>query len=151
MRALVAADAKRLHLIESASTPFPWSLNQFIEGLAGDEFGWGIERNGELVAFALFQQVLDEVTLLNIAVHPDWRRCHLARDLLLQALSALPQRNALRCLLEVRVGNIAAIALYRALGFGVDGRRPNYYPAVGGREDALLMSRALPGQPLEIV
>ncbi len=151
IRKLVVTDAARLHLIETASTSFPWTLNQFVEGLAGSEFGWGLEESGELAAFALFHQVLDEVTLLNTAVHPDWRRRHFARDLLLHVLAQLPGRDAVRCLLEVRVGNAAAIALYRSLGFTVDGHRPNYYPTVGGREDALLMSRALPGQSLEIV
>lgn len=150
LRELCAGDAQQLHRIEITSTAFPWTLNQFVEGLAGEEFGWGAEVAGNVVGFALFQQVLDEATLLNTAVHPDWRRRHLARDLLLHALSQLLLRGVARCLLEVRVGNEAAIALYRCLGFTVDGRRPNYYPAVGGREDALLMSRALPGQSLEI-
>lgn len=151
IRALVPGDAARLHQIEQACTAFPWTLNQFIEGLEGEEFGWGDEHDGALTGFALFQQVLDEATLLNTAVHPDWRRRRIARELLLHALTHLPARGVVRCLLEVRVGNAAAIALYRSLGFGVDGRRPHYYPAVGGREDALLMSRALPGQPLEII
>lgn len=151
IRELISSDAAQLHAIETASNAFPWTLKQFVEGLVGGEFGWGIVIDDELVAFALFHQVLDEVTLLNTAVHPGWRRRHYAHDLLLHALAQLTKRGVARCLLEVRVGNEAAIALYQQLGFAVDGRRPQYYPAVGGREDALLMSRALPGQSLEIV
>ncbi len=151
IRELVAADAASLHRIEIASTAFPWTLNQFVDGLVGGEFGWGVDAGGQLVGFTLFQQVLDEATLLNTAVHPDWRRRHFAHTLLSHAVTQLAARNVVRCMLEVRVGNSGAIALYRSLGFSVDGRRPNYYPAVGGREDALLMSRALPGQSLEIV
>ena len=49
-----------------------------------------------------------------------------------------------RMLLEVRGNNHGAQALYRAMGFVVDGRRANYYPTkTGQREDALLMSRVL--------
>jgi ribosomal-protein-alanine N-acetyltransferase len=151
IRELRPSDAPALYRIETASTIFPWSQKQFAEGLAGGEFGWGVEANGELVGFALFLQVLDEATLLNTAVHPEWRRRHFARALLSHALTQLVARGVARCMLEVRVGNSGAVALYRALGFCVDGRRPNYYPAIGGREDALLMSRALPGQSLEIV
>lgn len=151
IRELIPGDAVRLHMIETASNAFPWTLKQFAEGLVGGEFGWGMTVDGEIVAFALLHQVLDEATLLNTAVHPGWRRQHYARDLLLHALEQLTKRGVTRCLLEVRVGNGAAISLYQQLGFSVDGRRPQYYPAIGGREDALLMSRALPGQSLEIV
>ena len=50
----------------------------------------------------------------------------------------------MRCLLEVRVSNFSAIEMYSSLGFEVDGKRRDYYPAHDGREDALLMSRHLP-------
>jgi ribosomal-protein-alanine N-acetyltransferase len=56
------------------------------------------------------------------------------------------QWQAERLLLEVRAGNQRAIALYQQAGFGEDGCRKGYYPAVKGttgREDALLMSRPL--------
>ena len=42
--------------------------------------------------------------------------------------------------LEVRPTNEAATALYLAAGFTQVGRRPRYYPAGDGREDALVMS-----------
>jgi ribosomal-protein-alanine N-acetyltransferase len=149
LRALAVGDAAVLHRIECASTAFPWRLSQFVEGLAGGEFGWGAEIEGELRGFALFNQVLDEATLLDIAVDPRWRRRGLARLLLEYALPRLSARGAGRCLLEVREGNQPAIALYRSLGFVDDGRRRDYYPAAGGREDALLMSHPLSDPPLE--
>jgi ribosomal-protein-alanine N-acetyltransferase len=149
LRALDAGDAAALHRIECVSTAFPWSLSQFVDGLAGGEFGWGIEVEGDLGGFVLFTQVLDEATLLDMAVDPRWRRRGLARMLLEYALPRLSARGAGRCLLEVRVGNQPAIALYRSFGFVDDGLRRNYYPAAGGREDALLMSRPLPDRFLE--
>jgi len=45
--------------------------------------------------------------------------------------------------LEVRPSNAAAIALYHSEGFNEIGRRPRYYPAVIGREDALVMAMEL--------
>ena len=38
-------------------------------------------------------------------------------------------------LLEVRPSNVAAVDLYRSLGFNEVGIRRNYYPADDGRED----------------
>ena len=45
--------------------------------------------------------------------------------------------------LEVRASNHTASRLYERFGFNEIGRRPNYYPAVGGREDALVMAYSL--------
>jgi ribosomal-protein-alanine N-acetyltransferase len=145
LREALPGDAPDLHRIDAASTPFPWLESQFAKGLQDGEFGWVWVCDGVVHAFALFGQILDDVTLLNIAVEPGWRRRRLARKLLESALRQLDTRGATRCLLEVRVGNDAAIALYRSLGFCDDGIRRYYYPTVdGGREDALLMSLALP-------
>jgi ribosomal-protein-alanine N-acetyltransferase len=46
-------------------------------------------------------------------------------------------------LLEVRPSNEHAIRLYHQLGFNEVGTRPDYYPSVEGREDALIMARSL--------
>ena len=48
--------------------------------------------------------------------------------------------RAERVYLEVRPSNPKAIALYHDLGFNEIGRRPQYYPADKGREDALVMA-----------
>ena len=62
----------------------------------------------------------------------------------MRALLLLAQgRGAQRVFLEVRPSNAAAIALYHAEGFNEIGRRPRYYPAKGGREDALVMAKEL--------
>jgi ribosomal-protein-alanine N-acetyltransferase len=144
LRELSAHEALSLRTIESAENPFPWSLRQFQDGFAMGDFGWGMERAGLLIGFILFSQVLDEATLLNIAVLPQWRRRGFARQLLVHGMRQLELGGTTRCLLEVRVSNLNAIELYSSLGFEVDGRRRDYYPSAGGREDALLMSRSLP-------
>jgi ribosomal-protein-alanine N-acetyltransferase len=143
LKDLRIGDAPQLAAIDRRATDYPWSLAQFESGLCGGEFGWGIDGDVGLIAFALFNQVLDEATLLNVAVDPRWQRRGLARSLLQQSARQLALRGVSRCLLEVRIGNHAAIALYERLGFVRDGLRRNYYPAVDGREDALLMSLQL--------
>jgi ribosomal-protein-alanine N-acetyltransferase len=49
-------------------------------------------------------------------------------------------RGAERVFLEVRPSNRGAIALYDQEGFNEIGRRPRYYPARDGREDAIVMA-----------
>jgi ribosomal-protein-alanine N-acetyltransferase len=51
--------------------------------------------------------------------------------------------NADSAFLEVRVSNLAAIALYTSEGFCEVGLRRGYYPGVHGREDAVIMARSL--------
>ena len=45
--------------------------------------------------------------------------------------------------LEVRPSNPAGVGLYQRNGFEVVGRRPDYYRSDDGREDAIVMRRAL--------
>ncbi|RMD78948.1 MAG: GNAT family N-acetyltransferase, partial [Gammaproteobacteria bacterium] len=63
---------------------------------------------------------------------------------LLRRLIQIAGRLGARTLfLEVRPSNAAALALYRRLGFEEVGRRRGYYPAMEGREDALVLALAL--------
>lgn len=93
--------------------------------------------------FVIYSQVLDEVSIHDVVVAPNSRRSGLGSQLLSHALQQLSSQGAQRCLLEVRESNSAARALYQRLSFHEDGVRANYYPAVNGREDAVLMSRQL--------
>ena len=49
-------------------------------------------------------------------------------------------RTVQRVFLEVRPSNRGAIGLYHEEGFNEIGRRPRYYPARDGREDAIVMA-----------
>ena len=65
------------------------------------------------------------------------------RRLLRAILQLARGRGAQRVFLEVRPSNTPAIALYHDEGFNEIGRRPRYYPAKDGREDALVMALEL--------
>jgi ribosomal-protein-alanine N-acetyltransferase len=131
--------------IEKQAAIHPWSLSQFLgSSLSQDQHSLVLELNGsEVVGFAVTQRVLDDGTLMNIAVRPEHQGRGFGSRLLQAALDGLRQQGAARCFLEVRAGNAAAIALYRRHGFIDDGLRRDYYPSPNGREDALLMSRRL--------
>lgn len=140
-----AADLKHMAALEQAAAINPWSLSQFLESSLRDSDACLVieSASGELLGFAVYQRVFDEVTLMNIAVVPAQQGRGYGTRLLQSLLHVLEGQGVARLLLEVRRGNIAAIALYRRLGFSEDGVRPDYYPSADGREDALLMSRRL--------
>lgn len=96
-----------------------------------------IEKN-EVVGFLAFEQVLDEGSVVEIAVHPDHRRKGIARELIRSAISD----NSLKeIFLEARESNIPAIRLYESLGFERIGVRKDYYNAP--KEDAVMMKKRL--------
>ena len=142
VRAGMATDVQKLAEIEREAARKPWSLNQFLAGsLRDNEHSLVCEQGeGAIVGFCIYQRVLDEATLLNIAVRPARQGTGLGDLILAQLLKLLVDSGVERCLLEVRCSNEAACALYRKAGFVDDGVRKDYYPTDNGREDALLMS-----------
>lgn len=99
-------------------------------------------RAGILHGFAAFSCVLDEATLLNIAVDPGARRAGTGVALLRWCRDSLAAAGIQRVLLEVRDSNTAAQRLYVGAGFRAGARRRGYYAARDDlpREDALLMT-----------
>lgn len=105
-----------------------------------------LDHDGQLAGFAAFTQVLDEATLLNIAVAPSQRGMGLGRRLLEAGCRAVASTGARRVLLELRESNEVARRLYETMAFALDARREDYYPAStpgGAREAAILMSKTL--------
>jgi len=77
-----------------------------------------------IAGFLVSRSVADqEREILNIAIHPDFRRLHIATELLQAELSRWPGTH----FLEVRESNTPARRLYEGLGFQVVGERPAYY------------------------
>ena len=89
--------------------------------------------------FVLVQVVGDESEVLTLAVRPAARRRGLATSLVLAGAERASEDGAAVMFLEVNIGNIPAIALYKGLGFAPVGVRKAYYATPHGmREDALV-------------
>jgi ribosomal-protein-alanine N-acetyltransferase len=88
------------------------------------------EMGSTLVGFLASRSVEDETEILNVAVHPNFRRRGVATRL-------IESIRGESLFLEVRESNSTAQELYRKLGFEVVGRRDNYYD--DPVEDALVM------------
>ena len=151
-REALANDAANLAAIDAAASTDPWSESQFAAVCANAQYRESnnflegilvLELSGEICVYVAYSRVLDEASILNVAVLPRWQGQGKARLLLQATLDLLSQQGAKRCLLEVRDSNAVASGLYQSMGFQVDGRRQNYYPTQSGREDALLMSKSL--------
>ena len=137
---LTPDDLAQAFAIERRSHAFPWSEKTFASNQGERFINLRLDADGKMVAFAITQVVLDEASLFNIAVDPDFQRRGYGRQLLQHLIDELIKRNVLTLWLEVRASNLPAIALYEQLGFNQVSRRPNYYPTASGLEDAILMA-----------
>jgi len=79
---LQPGDLAAAYAIERRSHAFPWSEKTFASNQGDRYFNLRLDVNGEMAAFAVTQVVLDEATLFNIAVNPDYQRRGLGRALL---------------------------------------------------------------------
>ena len=133
-------DVGAVHEIERLSFTTPWPAHAFEQELKGNRLArYVVARAGDrVVGFAGLWLMVDEAHVTTFAVHPDWRRQAIGRQLLLNLAELAMAIGGRRMTLEVRVSNEAAQALYRSFGFEVAGRRPRYYTDDG--EDALVMT-----------
>ena len=118
----------------------PWSENSVASELKNPLSLWLVaEADDRVAAYVGSQTVLGETDMMNIAVHPDFRRQGIAEKLVLALVQRLKEKESHCLTLEVRASNAPAIALYAKLGFAEVGRRKNYYR--NPREDALILRK----------
>jgi ribosomal-protein-alanine N-acetyltransferase len=132
------ADLEEVLAIEAASFPSPWNRQHFLSELASPLSFPLVARavDETIVGYICSMLVLDEGTILNVAVRPESRSRGIGRLLVETALHQFMELGAAFVALEVRPTNLAAFSLYESLGFGITGRRSAYY---ANGEDAVLM------------
>ncbi len=143
LRVMAPADVPRVWSIESQSSPWPWGEELFASCFRAGYYSLVAERGDALLGFAISSCAVGEAHLLNLAVHPAMRRDGIGGRLLQAVLGHHRRHGAFRVLLEVRVSNAAAIALYGGVGFEEIGRRRDYYRLGDGHEDAVVMELEL--------
>ncbi len=144
IRHLTRADLGKVAEIEARVYPFPWTRGIFADCLRVGYGCWGLEADRHLIGYAIISFGPEEAHLLNICLHPDAQGRGYGRQLLNWSIDQAVAAGSKTLFLEVRPSNRRAIALYRQRGFRRIGRRPGYYPAPRGREDAEVMSLRLP-------
>ena len=118
----------------------PWSEKSVASELENELSFWLVALDGDTVAgYIGSQSVLGESDMMNVAVHPAYRRQGIAEALATQLVQALKEMGNHCLTLEVRASNAPAIGLYEKLGFTEVGRRPNYYR--NPKEDALILRK----------
>ena len=140
---MTAEDLDAVVALEASLQAFPWSRGNFADSLAAGHEMRVLRVGGDLVGFSVLMSIVDEAHLLVIGVDRRQQRHGHGACLLRQVIETARAGGAARLLLEVRAANTQAIAFYHGLGFAQIGVRRGYYPAVAGREDALVFEIGL--------
>ena len=137
---MTASHVPEIAALEKLCFSDPWSENSIASELDNPLSCWLVALEGETVTgYVGSQTVLDETDMMNIAVHPDFRRQGVARALIEALTVQLKKRGSRALMLEVRASNAPARTLYETLGFSQVGKRRNYYH--NPKEDALILRK----------
>ena len=143
IRRLGTEDLDRLHAIELAAYPFPWSRQILLDCLRVGYACFGLQLGNSLVGYTIFNWAAGEAHLLNLCIHPHWQHRGYGSLLLEYTIDHVSKLENEVIFLEVRISNPGAKSLYEHKGFRVVGRRPAYYRAGEEREDAVVMRMEL--------
>lgn len=118
----------------------PWSESSIASELNNSLSLWLVAMEDDtVVGYVGSQTVLGWTDMMNIAVHPDYRRKKIGEQLVLSLEEELRKQESTCLTLEVRASNEPAKSLYYKLGFLEVGRRKNYYR--NPKEDALILRK----------
>ena len=126
--------------IEKLCFSDPWSENSISSELDNKLSYWLVAMEDDRVAgYVGSQTVLGWTDMMNVAVHPDFRRRGIGEALVVQLEADLKTMDSQCLTLEVRESNAPAITLYEKLGFQQVGLRKNYYR--NPKENALILRK----------
>jgi ribosomal-protein-alanine N-acetyltransferase len=143
LRRMREDDVPAVIVVEQAAYLHPWTAAVFRDCLRVGYCCWIAALGAAIVGHGVMQVAAGESHILNLCVHPQWQRQRLGRNILRKLLSIARAQNADTAFLEVRPSNKSAIVLYESEGFCEVGTRRGYYPALNGREDAIIMAKPL--------
>ena len=143
IRPMAHDDLSMVSDIERRSYEFPWSHGVFRDCLLAGYHCTVLEQDGRVTGYGILSIAAGEAHILNLCVDPGYRALGYGEMLIDAILAQSRSANVREIFLEVRPSNETALALYRKKGFHKVARRPAYYQATDGREDASVLAKKL--------
>lgn len=139
IRPLKKGDIKEVAAIEEASFSDPWRDSTFYSELYhGDTSKFLIaQMDKRVVGYVGMWLIGDEAHIVNIAVHPNYRRQGIGTKLVMALFDEIRKKGIERITLEVRASNIIAQQFYKKFDFQEIAIQEKYYRDT--HEDALIM------------
>jgi ribosomal-protein-alanine N-acetyltransferase len=144
LRYLIRRDLTEVLQIEKASyAPTYWGEEDFLHCLRQRNcIATVAEHNDHIVGYTLYLQQKTHLHLLNIAVHPLYRRVGVGTRLVTQLKDKLSPYGRFAVLAEVHEANLRAQLFFKSQGFKAVTTIRSFYEDTGG--DAFLMEYRCP-------
>ena len=115
--------------IENSAFNKPWTKNQIKNDILSDldSENWVYIMDEQIAGYIFGWIIHDEFHLNNIAVHPEYLRRSIGKELIRHIISRVISHDIKVILLEVSANNIPAQKCYKSLGFTQRGIRQDYY------------------------
>ena len=128
-------------LLDTCFGESAWTMESLRSQLDKSDSRCTVAVEGDtVIGFLAFEQVLDEGSIVEVAVHPDYRRRGIAKALITSAINSAEGLHTV--FLEVRESNVPAVKLYESFGFERIAVRKGYYDHP--KEDAVIMKKVFP-------
>jgi ribosomal-protein-alanine N-acetyltransferase len=111
LRPMREDDLDAVLAIEQRAYAFPWTRGIFRDCLRAEYPAWVLQRDGELIGYAVLSIAADEAHVLNVCAAPEVQGEGHGRRLLRALLQVARGRGAQRLFLEVRPWYGAAVAV----------------------------------------
>lgn len=140
VREMTHADAQAVHDLDRKCGLGFWSLQSYKGEVTNPVSRYLVAEydDGRIIGFIGLWFVVEEAQVMNVAVDPGFRRMRLGTLLMKTAEKLAATEGLKEMTLEVKAENVAALALYKKLGFEIVGTRKNYYP---DGSDGVLMKK----------
>ena len=142
-RAMSETDLPEIMAIEQRSYDFPWTEGIFKDCMRVGYFCQVMGNSAEIAGYGVMTVGAGEAHIVNLCIKPELRQRGLGNRMLMHLMEQARELGVEFMLLEVRPSNVIAVKLYMDMGFNEIGIRKAYYPSRFGREDALILARAL--------
>jgi ribosomal-protein-alanine N-acetyltransferase len=142
-RRMLEDDVEQVILIEREVFLFPWSKINFQDSITAGYDCRILEQDNLIFGYGVMMTDPDEAHLLTIGIAAKWQNKGWGGKLLQYFIALAKQQKSTSMLLDVRESNTGATLLYKKIGFQEIAKRKGYYPAMCGREDAIIMKLSL--------
>ena len=143
IRAMHPSDLDRIILIEREIFLFPWSPGNFADSVKAGYLCQVLVQADTIFGYGIMMMSPEEAHVLTLGIAADWQKKGWGKKLLQHFIQLAKAEHAESIFLDVRESNHGATQLYKQMGFRHIATRKGYYPAMCGREDALVMQLML--------
>lgn len=142
IRWMIRRDMPEVLLTEQESFEYSWTEEDFLKCLRQRNcIGMVAECGERVVGFMIYELHKAKLHVLNFAVHPDFRRTGVGRQMVAKLIGKLSSHRRTRITLAIRETNLAAQLFFKTMDFRGMRVMRGYYEDSG--EDAFLMQHRI--------